>query len=396
MIAFDEALALIAATARPLGEETVAVRDAAGRVLAKPVRAEVDSPPADASAMDGYAVRSADLELLPARLTLVSENFAGTPEPGSIAPGECARIFTGGPIPHGADRIVIQEEVKREGSEALFTQALSANRHVRERANDFARGDQLLATGSLLGPRQLVAAAAADAGEVTCWRRPQVELLVTGDELEEPGFARHRRGAIPESVSVGLAAMVEQFGGQVTATTRVADDLAALEGAAAQAVGRSDLVLVSGGASVGERDFAKLMFRPLGLDLIFDKVAIRPGKPVWLGRVKGKLALGLPGNPTSALVTARLFLAPLLSQMVGRDPGTALDWQTRKLGGAIAATGARETFVRARLGSDGAAHPLGNQHSSAQHALAEADLLVRCAPGSAAMAEGAEVETLAF
>ena len=396
MISFDEATERLQALARPLGPEPVALANAHGRVLAEPVLAMVDAPPADVSSMDGYAVREADLAALPVTLPVAFENAAGVADAGSLPEGACARIFTGAPLPDGADRVVMQEEVERSGDAATFAAPHSSARFVRKRSSDFSRGDALLPAGTVLGPRQLVAAAAADHAQVLCWRRPSVALLSTGDELAEPGEARATPGAIPESLSAGLAAFVKEWGGLPSPVERLGDDLPALESAAARAVADHDLVVVTGGASVGERDFAKAMFAPLGLDLAFGKVAIKPGKPVWLGRVGNTLVLGLPGNPTSAMVTARLFFAPLLAGMTGRPFAAACNWGSHSLAAPLPACGSRETFVRARLDAEGKARPFGNQDSGLQHALASADLLIRRAAAAPALAVGDKVPTLTF
>lgn len=395
MIGFDEAFALIAAAATPLGRETVALAEACDRVLAAPVVARLGAPASDTSAMDGYAVRQAELAALPTRLRVVGEAFAGRGFDGRVGPGECVRIFTGAPMPEGADRVIIQEIVRRDGDVALFDHALSGDRHVRAMGSDFRAGDVLLEPGRRLDARAMVAAAAADRATVEVWRRPRVVVLGTGDELAEPGTAVGIPGSIPESVSFGVAALIARYGGEVAGRLRLKDDPATLKAAAAATLDDADLVVVTGGASVGEKDYARAMFGPAGLELIVDKVAIKPGKPVWLGRARGRLVLGLPGNPTSAMVTGRLFLAPLVAGLSGETAGAALDWRPARLGAALAACGDRETFHRAAW-REGRAHPLTDQDSSAQKALAAADLLIRRRPGEPDAAAGDEVETLDF
>jgi len=390
MISFDEAIRRLTEVARPLGREPVALARAAGRVLAAPVVAMIDSPPADCSAMDGYAVREGDL---PGALRLIGESFAGGSFDGALEPGTCVRIFTGAPLPAGADRVVIQEQTVREGDSVTIAEAPGTARYIRPRGSDFRTGDVVLEAGRRLDPRALVAAAGADGGEIEVWRRPSVLVLGTGDELVPPGEARHRPGAIPESVSPGVAALVEIWGGRCLGSRLIADDLPTLAGAAGEALEEADLVVVTGGASVGEKDYAKAMFEPHGLEPIFSKVAIKPGKPVWLGRAGSTLVLGLPGNPTSAMVTARLLLAPLVAGLAGR--GGALEWRTLALSEPLPACGDRETFHRARLLQQGAA-PLTNQDSSAQKSLAEADLLLRSHPHDPPRPAGFEIEALDF
>lgn len=395
MIDFEAAIARLAAAATLMAPETLPLAQAHGRVLAEDVRARLDAPAADTSAMDGYAVREGELASLPARLKVVGESFAGRGFDGRVGPGECVRIFTGAPMPAGADRVVLQEVVRRDGETAVFAHALGGGRHVRAMGSDFRAGEVLLSAGARLGPRALVAAAAADVAKVSVRRRPRVVVLGTGDELAEPGQAAGRPGAIPESVSFGVAALAAEYGGEPLQRRRLADDPHSLARAAGEALAAADLVVVTGGASVGEKDYARAMFEPHGLELVFSKVAMKPGKPVWLGRAGGRLVLGLPGNPTSALVTGRLFLAPLLLAMAGADAKAALGWREVLLGGELPACGERETFHRARW-ADGRAVPLIDQDSSAQKALAAADLLLRRAPGAAPAAAGATALALDF
>jgi molybdopterin molybdotransferase len=389
VISFDEALALIAGAARPLGTEPVPLGEAKGRVLAGPVTALVDSPPWDVSSMDGYAVRDADL---PGRLAVGGESRPGPSGPPQLRAGRCVRIFTGAPVPDGADRVVIQEEVRREGDSAIFG-AAGAARYIRALGSDFRAGDRLLEPGRPIDARALVAIAAAGRDAVEVHRRPALALFATGDELVEPGAARER-GAIPDSASPGVMALAQDWGAECIGRWRLRDALPMPE-FALSAARAADLVVVTGGASVGEWDFAKAMFDDQGLELIFSTVAIRPGKPAWFGRAGGRLVLGLPGNPTSAMVTARLFLAPLLAGLVGRDPAAALAWFEGPLAAPLGPCGERETFVRARW-RDGAAEPLGNQESHAQHALAEADVLIRRRPGAPAAAAGEAAALLCF
>ncbi|HET7816235.1 MAG TPA: molybdopterin molybdotransferase MoeA [Sphingomicrobium sp.] len=395
MISFDEAIDIIARTARPLGSETVPVEQAGGRVLSRPVVAQIAAPRWDVSAMDGYALRSADLSALPARLNVVGESFAGAGSRIEVATGQCVRIFTGAAIPGGADRVVIQEEVGREGDVAIVGAWPGEATHIRRRGGDFREGDELLARGRLLDPRAIVAAAAADVPAVDVYRQPTLQILGTGDELAEPGTAAKREDAIPDSVSLGVAALARQWGARLTARLRLADELQSLVEAAGEAVRSADVVVVTGGASVGERDFAKAMFEPAGLELAFSKVAIKPGKPVWLGRAGDALVMGLPGNPTSAMVTGRLLLAPLLAAMTGRGVSEALQWRSAPLASNLDSSGAREAFHRGCWAGD-QVRLFSNQDSSAQKLLAEADLLVRQPPGAAAQAAGSNVDVLDF
>jgi molybdopterin molybdotransferase len=394
VISFDEALAILGSAARPIGTEVVKLEQAAGRVLAEDVVAAIDSPRADVSAMDGYSVREVDLASLPARLRISGESFPGQLPP-AIAAGECARIFTGAPVPEAADRVVIQEIVRREGDWAVFERGPDEARHIRARGSDFHSGERLLAAGTLLDARTIVAAAGADVASLKVFRQPRFAIIATGDELAEPGSAHSKPAGIPDSVSLGVAALGEQWGGECVGRMRMGDDRQQLEGAAREALDAADLVIVTGGASVGEKDFAKAMFESVGLELLFSKVSIKPGKPVWLGRAAGEFVLGLPGNPTSALVTARLLLAPLLCAMVGRDPASALQWRKATLAAPLPACGDRQTFFRARWAGD-KVESLNDQDSGAQRTLAEAELLLRRPANSLAAQAGDEIELLAF
>jgi molybdopterin molybdotransferase len=395
MIGFDEAIALTLEQARRLGAERVPLTGAQGRILAADLIARGPSPRADVSAMDGYAVRSADVARGGARLKLVGQSFPGAGFDGEVGPGQTARIFTGAPVPAGADRVVIQENVRRDADVAQVADAQTGVTHIRPTGSDFRAGDVLLPAGRRLDFRAMVAAGAADRAEVEVYRRPGVIVLGTGDELLEPGKAHESRYGIPESVSLGVAALAAAWGGQTLARRRLADDLPALKAAARQALEEADVVVVTGGASVGERDFAKAMFEDAALELVFSKVEIKPGKPVWLGKALGKLVLGLPGNPTSAMVTGRLFFAPLIAGLSGQAPEAAMRWRRERLGSALPGTGDRETFYRAALGPDGL-EVFSDQDSGSQKVLAQADVLIRRRAGSAPAAVGESVDVLDF
>jgi molybdopterin molybdotransferase len=394
MISFDETVELIRETALPLGTETVSLAGATERVLSSPVVARIESPRSDVSAMDGYAVKDCDLAALPARLRIAGESFAGHGWDGNLAGGECLRIFTGAPVPAGVDRVVIQENVRRDGDVAIVEEQPGRARHIRNRGGDFKEGEELLQVGRLLDPRAIIAAAAADLAEVDVYLRPSLHILSTGDELVEPGTAAAAANdAIPESVSFGVAALAREWGADIIGSTRLRDDLDKMREVAIKAASTAHVVVVTGGASVGEKDFAKAMFEPAGLDLIFSKVSIKPGKPVWLGRAGAALVLGLPGNPTSAFVTARLLLAPLLAGLGGRKVDDALRWKTARLAAPLGECGPRETFHRAQwIGNE--VELFAFQDSSAQKVLAASDVLVRQRANSREIHAGEEVKIL--
>lgn len=394
MIRFEDSIRLVAELAKPLAPETVTLDEADGRVLVAPVIARRNAPAVAVSAMDGYAVRDEDLRTLPVTLPLAAKSFAGGGLPDPITPGTCVRIFTGAPVPRGADRVVIQEDVIPEPNGARFQLPPSASRHIRAAGSDFADGDVLVPAGVALNPQRLVAVAAADTAHVTVVRQPRVFLIANGDEIEPAGSDSAARHHIPDSLTPALKALVRRWHGVVVGSQICPDDLALLQNAAAQAVQQADVVVVTGGASVGEKDYAKRMFGP-ELALTFAKVAIRPGKPIWLGAVGNTLVVGLPGNPTSALVTARLYLAPLLSGLAGHDPGQAWKWTSRPCRAALNASGDRHGFIRASFDGN-AVTPLSYQDSGAQKALSNADCLISRAPQSPPSASGASVDVLHF
>lgn len=390
MLTFEAALELLLAQATPLGAEKARLEDALDRILASDLEARRTSPPVAVSAMDGYAVLDGDLGRV---LDVTAESFAGSPAPPMLTPGACMRVFTGAPTPANADRVVVQEVVERRDGGGVFIPAPSPRgANIRRAGSDFTAGDRLLAAGTLLSPQALVAAAAGDHAVVEVVRKPRVAVLATGDELRAPASTGDAL-SIPDSVTYGVMGLVARQGGDVVATSRLPDRPDRLREAAAQALAQADVVVVTGGASVGERDFAKSMFDGLGLEMLFSKVAIKPGKPVWLARAGGTLVLGLPGNPTSAMVTARLFLAPLIAGLGGQDPSVAWRWRPAPLARPLQTCGEREVFHRGQARLDGVV-PLDNQDSSSQKALAAADLLIRRRAGARALIAGELAEVL--
>ena len=392
-ISLDQALQIVGRAAMPLASEQVLLIGASGRVLAAPVIAAFDSPRADVSRMDGYAIRAEEARIGGA-FDVIGTSAAGARFGGTVGIGQAVRIFTGAALPAGADRVVIQEDVTLDGDRMTIAKPPGAARFVRARGSDFVAGEVVVAAGSRLSPGALVAAAGAGVDRVDVARRPWVVTLATGDELCALGEA-YGADQIPDSIGPGLAAMLGAMGAEVIGHQLLGDDLAMLEAAAADSVARADLVVVTGGASVGARDHAKAMFAPLGMELLFSKVAIKPGKPVWLGRVGATLVMGLPGNPGSALVTARLLLAPLVAGLLGQKSPPPLEWIGLPLAIPIPATGDRETFLRANL-VDGGLMPVTNQDSGAQRALGEASWLIRCPAGQGALAVATFVPALAL
>jgi len=395
MVSVDHALRLLVAEGSAREIEHVALDRAGGRILALPIVAQRPAPARDASAMDGYAVRDGDLVADWNALTVIGESFAGHGYNGRLPAGNAVRIFTGAPVPHGADRVIVQEEVRHMGSQVLVPRPRTDKRHIRRAGSDFAAGDVLVDAQAALTPARLVAAAAADIAEVAVFARPKVIVVATGDELRAPGVDTSRPDMIPESVSLGVAELARNFGGDVTIHARLPDDLGQLQGAAAGMLDKADIVVIIGGASVGDRDFSRAMFERAGLSLQFSKVRMRPGKPVWFGKAGGMCILGLPGNPTAAMITARLFLAPLVAAMAGLGARPAVDWRTRPLAENLEANGEFECFLGARLIA-GAASASANRDSSAQRALATIEVLIKRPPHAPAAAAGDPVETLEF
>ncbi|MDP1873136.1 molybdopterin molybdotransferase MoeA [Phenylobacterium sp.] len=393
MISFDEACLRLADLAEPLDPETVGLEDADGRVLAQDILAACDSPAHAVSAMDGYAIRDSDLKAGRTVWPICGEIYAGDAPPGELPAAVCARIFTGAPLPAGFDRVVPQELVRTTVEGVTLDPDQLSSSHIRQAGSDFRAHQVLLRRGRVMDPGALLLAAAADRPQVSVSRRPRVAIISSGDELVAPGTALDRPGRVPDSVSYGVASLARRWGAGVVRRRRAPDDLAILRRTVSEEQASADLIVMTGGASVGERDFARAAFEQL--ELIVDKVAMKPGKPVWIGRSRGRLVVGLPGNPTAAMVTARLFLAPLLAALAGRSPSEAWAWRDVPAGGPFAPTGEREVFVRASMDVAGA-HPCDNQDSSAQAVMGEWTLLARRDPASPGLPTGAPVRILAL
>jgi molybdopterin molybdotransferase len=373
-IDFDNALAILATHARPLGKESVSLTDAGGRYLAAPVLARIDAPRRDCAAMDGYAVRDADLKNGTIVLRSRGTSYAGGAEPGAISAGETWRVMTGGPLPHGSDRVVMIEHCGHRGDLVALDGLQLGKPHVRKAGSDFAAGDELLAVGTRMTAARLVVAAAADRSELEVWRAPRILLVATGDEILAPGCASRILNAIPDSLSVAIEHLCASAGADVVTALRLPDNEQAIADAQQEAF--ADVVVVIGGASRGDRDFGRSAFALLGLDIAFADVAIKPGKPVWYGRLGQTHVLGLPGNPTAAFTVASLFLAPLIAGLSGGAIPDALPWQLRYAKRPIPANGPREAFLCASLSCEGASI-CDRQDASGQAILGLADCLVR-------------------
>ncbi|WP_439543921.1 molybdopterin molybdotransferase MoeA [Hyphomicrobium sp.] len=378
-------------------EETVSVFEADGRVLTRDLAAKFTQPPFAASAMDGYAVHGAYAAPVGARWTVIGESAAGRSFAGRVAPDEAVRIFTGAPVPADCGTVVIQEDVERSGDVIVATDATAAGGNIRPAGNDFSEGALLLKRGHRLDPHGVTLAAAMGYGEVPVARRPVVAILATGDELVQPGV---RPGAdqIVSSNPAGIAALVVRAGGVALQLGIVADRMDDLRARITEARG-ADILVTIGGASVGDHDLVGPALKAEGIDLAFWKVAIRPGKPLMFGRLGPTRVLGLPGNPVSALITARVFLVPLIHALVGIAADTEAR-ETAILTQALEANGPRLHLMRAKLGRDATGAPtvtpMPSQDSSLLSALVDADCLIWREPGAeaAGVGEAARVERL--
>lgn len=391
MLSFEEAEEKLAAWARPLAPIRAPLEDALDRVLAEDVIAAGPLPPFDHSAMDGWAVRAADViagVAVPAR----GESRTGH-EPGALEPGAAMRIFTGAIVPRGADAVIMQERAVRDGDRVTFEIAPKVGDNVRRAGEDAAAGAVVLRRGALLGPAQLGLVASVDRGEVLVHPAPRVVVLPTGDELRPPGSAA-RPGTIPESNGLAIRAMAARAGASARVVRPAHDDLATVTAAIEEALASADVLLTIGGVSVGDHDVVKDALARAGCTLDAWKVAIRPGKPIAIGRRGDALVLGLPGNPASAMVTFGLFGVPLLRAMRGVDP-----WRVRRrharLVGDLPSPKGRRPFLRAHLDGD-SVQCAPNQASGATTATATSNALVTLPADSPGARDGDRVEVVPF
>ena len=395
LISLDEARALLLADVRPLGDETLPIAQCWGRTLAADVAAGRDQPPDAVSAMDGYAVQTADARA-GAVLALIGEAPAGAPFGGSVTTGTAVKIATGGVVPSGADRIVVQEIVDRDGGSIRISAKPGEAAFVRAAGCDFRAGEVLIRAGELLTPARLGLAAAANYGALAVRRRPKVAILPSGDELREPGTALEP-GAIVNSAAYALEALVASWGGAPVRHPILPDDRRRCGDALGAADLGVDVIVPLGGASVGDRDVLRPLILGLGARAVFAGIAVQPGKPCWHARFKdGRLVLGLPGNPASAYVCAHLLLKPLFNAILARTESEQPVFAA--LTDPLPAGGSREVYWRARVRADreGRLHvePDLRTDSSLQAPLASANALVRRSAGAAPAAAGQIVEAL--
>lgn len=393
MIPLEEARQRILTAIRPTGPETVPLAAGWNRVLARPVVARLTQPPADVSAMDGYAVRSADA-VTGARLSMIGAAPAGRPFAGEVGAGQAVRIFTGGFVPEGADAILIQENAKAEGSSLSVTDGVAPGRWIRRRGLDFAEGQELLPAGRRLTARDIGLAAASNHPWLTVHRRPRIGILATGDEIALPGEPLPP-GGIVSSNAHALAALIASAGGEGCILPIAPDDAGSI--AALAGSGGYDLLLTTGGASVGEHDLVQKALGQEGFALDFWKIAMRPGKPLIWGRLGAMPVLGLPGNPVSALVCAVVFLLPALARMQGQ-PEDAPRTIRAITGVDLPENDQRADHLRASLdpaeGGGWVVTPASRQDSSMLAVLASADGLILRAPFAPALPKGGVVEVI--
>jgi molybdopterin molybdotransferase len=376
---------------RPTPAEVVGLADAWSRISATGVSARLTQPPADVSAMDGYALRAVD-GALGARLTVIGAAPAGHPFDGCVGPGEAVRLFTGSVVPRGADAILLQEDATRDGDIVRVNEAVTGGRHIRRTGLDFAVGDVVISSGRRITARDVGLAAAANHPWLTVHRRPRVAILATGDEIAMPGEPIPP-GGIVSSNSHALAALVRAAGGEPMILPVARDERAAIS-AVADALSGIDLLVTTGGASVGDHDLVVEALKARGMTLDFWQIAMRPGKPLLFGQLGATPVLGLPGNPVSAMVCAILFLLPAMARLSGL-PAAPPPVSTAVLGAPVKANDKRADHLRSSISTDASGRvvvvPFPVQDSAMLRRLASADALLLRAPHAPALAEGAEV-----
>jgi molybdopterin molybdotransferase len=387
----DEALSRILATAKTMPSENLALGKSLGRVLAHDIVAKRDQPPFQSSAMDGYALRHADIA---APLMLIGVSAAGHAFKGQVKAGQAVRILTGAPLPKGADTIAIQENTQFEDGRLIVLEYTALGRNIRPQGLDFRKSDVLIPAATVLNARDIGLAAAGNAGMLRVRRKPKLVLFTTGDELVLPG-QKPRADQIVSSNSHALSAMATAWGAEVINLGIVSDSLKFTKAAIARAAG-ADILVTTGGASVGDHDYVQEALKASGIIIDFWKIGLRPGKPLMFG-TKGKLrVLGLPGNPVSALVCARLFLKPLISKMLGMLGDHSI--VRAQLGAPLPANDSRQDYMRATLAvaPDGSrtATAFSIQDSSMQRSLRNADCLIIREPNAPEAPIGAEISVL--
>jgi molybdopterin molybdotransferase len=396
-LSVEDALEQVTAGITPLDSEPVAIETAHGRVLAQDISARITHPPFDSSSMDGYAVRASDVAELPRSLRVIGEAGAGHAFDGEVKAGQALRIFTGAPLPKGADTVVIQENTDRQGDEVTVRDAGARGDFIRPTGMDFEEGDVLLRAGRRLTARDVTLAVSTNNAKVPVRRRPKVAILSTGDELVPPGETP-RPDQIISSNGYGIAAIVERAGGQAILAGIAKDTLESL-GDMIESTREADILVTIGGASVGEHDLVQKALEAHGLSLNFWKIAMRPGKPLMFGQMAGQRVLGVPGNSVSALLCARLFLVPMITRLLGQS-AEALVPLSGELDCDIEANGPRQHYMRAtwtpRPGALPLVAPVKDQDSSLLALLAAADCLIIRPPNAPAATKGEQVSVMSL
>ena len=381
MTSYEDALASLLGALRPTPEETVPAILAAGRTMARDVRSPGDLPAFDNSAMDGYALRSADAARAGSRLVCVTEVGAGAWPVEPLAPGCCARIYTGAPLPPGCDAVLMQEDARTDGEGGIeVLEPVKPWENVRFRGEDVRTGDLLFGAGQTVSPFSLALLLAAGVAELPVHARPRVAVASTGDELVPPGSER-RSGQVFDCNAAAVAALIRPVVPEVRILPVIRDEVAAARASLEAAFAETDVVITAGGASVGGRDVLRQAFQDLGGRLDLWRIAMRPGKPFFFGELSGRLLLGLPGNPVSALVTATLLVLPALRRLQGLADA-APRFVPVKLADPVSNPGDRRHFLRVSRGTDGRVSPAGIQASHILGATARAEGLVDLPPGS--------------
>ena len=390
LLPVDDALAMLLAGAGPKAPEAVDLEHAAGRVLAEPLFALRTQPPFNASAMDGYAVRAADTQSAGALLKVIGQAPAGKQFSGGVVDGEAVRIFTGAPVPDGADAVLIQENAKAHGDTVEVLEPVAAGRNIRRRGLDFGEGDLLLEKGQILDAAALSLAASANHAHVRVVGRPLVAIIATGDELLQPG-STPGPDQIISSNAYGVAAIASAAGAEVMNLGIAPDRVDAISALVDQALSAgADIIVTLGGASVGDHDLVHQVLTQAGLSLAFWKIAMRPGKPLNFGTLAGARCIGLPGNPVASLLCSQLFLAPLVSRLAALPH--VQDMRDAFLALALPQNDLRQDYVRAdvKVGADGklVATPFATQDSSMLRVLADSNAVIVRPPFDPARAAG--------
>lgn len=397
MISVTDALRIIDKAIAPMPVINVSLVDAVNMTLAEAVFSKVTQPPFDASAMDGYAIRADGISTSNA-LKITGTSAAGDRFKGEVKLGEAVRIFTGAPMPDGADSVVIQENTSRQGDKLIVNISPNRKDHIRSAGIDFKQGEKLLDVGRNLDGPAIALAAAANHDKLPVFRRPRIALIANGDELVLPGKIPTPDQIIC-SIPFGLAPLITKWGGQPEFLGVAPDDPAKI-GRIIENAKNYDLIVPIGGASVGERDFMRRAFSDLGFEFLFEKVAVKPGKPTWFGTLGSAHVLGLPGNPASSIVSSILFLKPIIEHYTNKNIKSVERFLSATIGTPLEKNGQRENYLRAHSDYDQAGrlviYPQNKQDSSLLSPFAKSDALLRRLPGAPALTVGDKIDFIKY